>query len=1047
MPRKERWSLPGFAIARPVTVWMIVLTCVVVGIVAWSRLPLEFIIQLWRPTVWVRMPYPGATPAQVEQEITIPAEGILKTIPNMEYLRSYSDSGQASFRLGFAFDADMALASAEIRDRVERLKPRLPEEVDHVFLSRFSPDDIPIMHLALFREEEQDALALYARTHFRNRLLRVPGVADVRISGRAEAQIYVNFNQDALRSAGLNLYQVAGLLQSSSVNVGLGRLRDGRLEYLVRVRDEFATVRDLEATVIGPTGLRLSDVADIETSRPSGADSFSVDGKRGVFVTIIKESGANSVDTCDGVRAELVGAKDDPELRDAEFFVFDDQSDIIRTALGSLFLAGQYGCVMAFLVLWVFLRRIQVTLLVALAIPASLMLAPAYIYFSGRSLNLITITAMFVSVGILVDNAIVVVENIHRHQAMGKGLVESAKNGAREVSLAITAATLTTLVVFVPVFYMNAGELSSILKEFAGPITFSLLGSLVLALTVLPMAESRLGPPKPGRVSAWYASENPFARTLRLVSRLGLVSRMTAVYRGSLVWVMRRRAYALLGVGCLLFLTWWLPFRATGFRELPEIDLRTVSVNFRVDQNYGYDNAMASVEKIADIINLHREELGIANLYVNSGGWGGELRCYLAKAGEAVGGNREPPSTEAVRLRLRELLPERVAGGRIDCGIQSANPDGDRSISVELRGDDTKTLEEIAEQFRAAMATLPNLSDVTTSVDDQRDEIQLRIDDVKAAHHGVSPSAIARSVSTSLSGTRLPYLKKRGREVPVWGRVSGEDRKNAGDLEVMTVEGRDGQSIPLMQMVELRKAKALARIQREEARTIISVSGRTDNDNMIEVKTALSRLIARFDLPSGYSIRMDEQFRQMDQTMKDFNLLMLTAFLLIYLLLAALFESWLLPLSVLTTVPMAFVGVYWALYMTNTALDTIALTGAVILCGLIVNNGIVIVDHMNQLRREGTPRAVAVIEGGLNRLRPVMMTTLTTILGVLPLAMGGPTGGATGVVDGLGRGLVGGLVAGTFLTLYVVPLMYTVVDDFQAWCRDFLGGFAVSRVT
>jgi HAE1 family hydrophobic/amphiphilic exporter-1 len=631
------------------------------------------------------------------------------------------------------------------------------------------------------------------------------------------------------------------------------------------------------------------------------------------------------------------------------------------------------------------------------------------------------------------------VENIHRHRAAGESPIKAASRGAREVALAITAATLTTLVVFIPVFYMDAGELSSILREFAGPITCSLLASLFLALTVLPMAESRLGPPKPSDKPRWRDGNHLLGRAVRLLAGFHPLERFTRTYRSTLELVMRRRAFALLSVIGLLTLTWWLPYRATGFRDLPDIDLRTVTVSFRVDQNYGYDNAREDVDKIADIINMHRDELGIANVYVNSGGWGGDIRCYLVRAGDLPPGETVPHTTEEVRLKLHDILPERVAGGRIDCGVPSSSPDGDRSVQVELHGDDTKTLEGLAERFRTAMAALPELTGVTTSVDDQRDEIQLKIDDVRAADKGVPPSTIARSVSTALSGTSLPFLKQNGREVRVWGRLSGEDRKNTGDLEVMTVQGNAGQPVPLMQMVDLQKAKALSRIEREEAKSVIEVSGRTSQEDLVAVRSSLQKLMDNFEMPRGYTAQMDERFRHIDDIIRDFNLLLITAFILIYLLLAALFESWLLPLSVLTTVPLAFVGVYWALYISGTPLDSIALTGAIILCGLIVNNGIVIIDHMNQLRREGMPRFEAVIQGGLNRLRPVMMTTLTTILGVLPLAIGSQTGGASGVVDGLGRGLVGGLIAGTLLTLYVVPLVYTLVDDLQAWCRDFFG--------
>ncbi len=1030
--RPESWSLPSFAIRRPVTVLMALLTFSVIGLVSWSRLPLEFIVQLWEPTVWVNIPYPGATPEQVEAEVTIAAEGAFKTLPELKSIQSTSDYGHCGVGLRFGLDTDIGLATAEIRDRIERLRLQLPQEVDHITISRFGPEDIPILRFAILRDYDEDALARYARTGLRSRLMRVEGVAEVNVSGRASEQVYVDFRPDDLESLGLGLQQVAATLQSSSVNLSVGTLDEGGDRHFVRARDEFEDRSDLERAVISPQGLRLRDVADVNERQPPGAERFTVDGKRGVFVRILKEGGANSVEVCARVRDALARIEDDPELAGAQVVVFEDQSEYIQLALDSLFLAGRYGCAMAFVVLWLFLRRFRVTLVVALVIPASLLLAPAYLYFNGKSLNLLSIAAMLISVGILVDNAIVVVENIQRHNALHPGRKDNASRGAAEVALAITAATLTTLVVFVPVFYLDAGEMSSIMREFAGPIACSLLASLVLALTVIPMTEHRF----PSRAFAPRSYSGRLGNLRRHLARYSFGVVQDGYARG-LGMMLHNRTLTVCALGAAIVGTGLVAVPGTGFKGIPEMDMRTIDVRFIAEPNYGRDEIRAYVEGMAAQIEARKADFGIDHLYVNSGGWGGQITCFLVKESDGTfSAAGAPMTTEEARAAINALFPARLAGARIDCGIPSSNPDSTRSVRVWLRGSDRETLEGLAGNFMARMAELPTLRNIRPGDSAPKDEIQLHIDETRAAAAALNPTAIARTVSFALSGSNLPYLKKDGREVPVRGQLAGEERRDLGDLERINVTGSTGQSVPLLQVADLRHDKTPQRIRRREAQGQVVIEAETEEEDLLAVRKALDELAAGFATPRGYTVELDRSFRNIDEVFIGFRNTLLMSVVLIYLVIAALFESWLLPFSVLTTVPLAFIGIYWSLYFSGTPLDSIALVGSIILCGLIVNNGIVIVDHINGLRREGVPRTDAILQGGRNRLRPVMMTTLTTILGVLPLAV---TGGAGGAMNSLGRALVGGIAAGTLLTLFVVPLAYLLIDDLRRWSANYFG--------
>ncbi|NJL73117.1 MAG: efflux RND transporter permease subunit [Candidatus Competibacteraceae bacterium] len=437
--------MPGFAIRRPVTVCMILLSVLILGGIAFYKTPLEFIMRIDVPFLWCYIPYPGATPQQVEQEVAVLAEGEFKTLRGLERVTTQSHNGGCNIALRFGWDADMGLATAELRDRIERLKLDLPQEIDRIFIRRFSTNQEPILRFALFREHDQDDLARSARTYLKSRLLRVDGVADVEVSGRELQEVYVDFNQQALGSLNLGLYDVVSALQTASFDMGVGSLEEGNTKFLIRMSGEYETPEELENLLVAPQGIRLKDVADVRVAEPDGASSFSVDGKQGVFITIQKESEANAVETCDRVHAELAQIHDDPRFRDAEVFVFHDQSEIIRFALTNLMKAGASGSFLAFLVLLLFLRRLRPTLVVSMAIPASLVVAFVYVYITGRSLNVITIASMIVSAGMLVDNAIVVIENIHRHRAFGTDRIASIIRGTNEVAMAITASTLTTM--------------------------------------------------------------------------------------------------------------------------------------------------------------------------------------------------------------------------------------------------------------------------------------------------------------------------------------------------------------------------------------------------------------------------------------------------------------------------------------------------------------------------------------------------------------------------------------------------------------------------
>ena len=1013
------------------------------GLIAAYRLPLEFLPDMDFPFAGCFIPYPGATPEQVEREIAIPAEGLFRTISNIDRISTTSTSDGCRINMRFNSGTDMGAASAEIRDRIERLKLVLPEEIDRIFLYRHSSNAIPVMALGLFRAGNEAEFAHLVRTVAQPRLARIEGVAEVMVfASSPEPEVLIEFDQDRLRTHNVALYQVILMLQSSNLNFPVGNLEDGQTRFYLRVNNELSRPEAIANLVVSPSGVRLKDVADVGFRTRELEGHYDIDGKGGAFIIIRKESEANTVSTCKAVREEIERIKKDPVFAGADEFVFFDQSEMILAALNGLIDAGKLGGTLAIIILFLFLLRVRPTLIVTLAIPTSLVAALVFMLFYGLTLNLVTMMSLIVAVGMLVDNAIVVLENIYRYYQMGYSPQESATRGASEVAVAITASTLTTVVVFIPVLYMENGEMAAYMKQFAFPMGAALFASLLGALTLIPLALSRMKERKElylyklarrilhRQSTAPRTPRVPWLRHLRIHP----IALSIDAYSVALNHVMRRRLATMLAIFLLLLLTGLLPYRRVGMQQMPTLDMREVDITVELDQNFNLDMAKAQFDQIKAAIDPQREELGITNVFTRYEPDGGAVEVHLVDPEEA-----DPPyTTREVLSILSERLPRRLPGAELKFDVPEGGQDGSSSfyISLRMRGDDARRLVEYAEQLRGHLARVPDLSDVTVQSERARQEVQIQIDAPKAENEGVTPFIIARTVDIALRGNRLPYLKQGGREFPVWAQFREENRKSRDNLDNVAVIGGFGSLIPLNQLVMFNKAESPSTIERIDAKNVISIFAKLEIKNLLAVQQQLQKVVDEFPLPPGYSIQLGDEFRELATNMANFATTLVMAIILIYIVMAALFESVLLPLSVLTSVPLAFVGVYWAMFICGTPLDTVGLIGCILMVGVIVNNGIVIVDHINFLRAEGRNRLDAIIQAGRDRFRPVMMTALTTILGCVPLAIESKAGGTVSFVS-LGRALIGGLTVGTLLTLVVVPLLYSLIDDAREWFANY----------
>jgi len=1042
------FSLARFSLRHPIMVLMLLISVVVFGVIGIYRMPVKFLPEMDFPFIRVFIPYPGATPIQVEKEIAKPAEGEFRTIPGLRRISTFSSSEGCAINMRFDDRMDMPTASAEVRDRMERLKLQLPKDVDKMLLQRHSTNSLPVMAFAVFRGGDEAEFIHLIRTVLRPRLARLPGVADVAIfASKPEPEVLIQFDQERLRANNIALYQVLAGLQTANVNVPVGSLNDGNLKYYVRVAGELNRPELLADLVISPTGLRLKDVAEVGFQTREMQGHYDTDGKGGAFILIRKESEANTVETCRGVEREIEAIKLDPVFEDTGSLIFFNQADLIDFALDSLILEGQGGALMAIIVLYAFLLRLRPTLVVTMAIPVSLVAAIGFMYLIGMTLNVITMVSLIVAVGMLVDDAIVVIENIYRYHQNGMNLRDASERGASEVAVAVTASTLTILVVFVPVFYMQSGDMATHMKQFAVPMSSSLIASLFVAFTLIPLATAHMRDIK--WFEAWRARRRARAeqRSNTLVGRIFSVhpfTWLTKVYAWFLDLAISNRLASALAICGLMVLTYYLPFQRVGMQEMPTLDMKQVDVQVIHDQSFDLAAARETYDMLKEILNQHREELGIKNVFTHFVPADGACTIYLKKDEDYLPGETSRYTTKQVAAILGERIPKLMPGREIKVVMPTPDDDGGGgqrgggagTVSVRFSGDDSAKLEELANAFAIEMAKLPNLQDVKVNQERLKEEIQLSIDQALAADSGISPLVVARTVDIALRGNQLMPLKQGGREYPVWAQFREEDRKSRSNLDNVTVAGATGSLVTLNQLVEYDRALSPATIIRFNGRNIMGVSARVTTDILSDVHRDVARLIQSYEMPQGYAVDLGDEFDNIKNDMANFAVTIFFAILLVYIVMAALFESLLMPLSILVSIPLAFVGVYWGLFILNTPLDTIGIIGCILMVGVVVRNGIVIVDHINLLRKEGTPRHQAIVQAGRDRFRPVVMTALTTILGVLPLAFEATAGSTVSFVS-LGRSFICGLTSGTILTLLIVPLFYTLIEDI----KDATGSF------
>jgi len=1009
-------QLSEHAIRRPVMVLVVLAALLVLGAVSVTRLKLDFLPNLDMPFIGVYAPYPNAVPAQVEKEIARPVEEIMATLGDVREIFSESDENGAFIGVLFDFGRGVDVLRMEVKEKLEQVKPLLPADLRDTYIFTFNTNDIPIM-VGRISSQGRDLAGSYdlLERQVINRLQRVEGVGRVQVDGIAPKSIRIYLFLDRIVAHSIDVGRLFQLLNANNLDLSVGTVRDGRQRITVRTLGQFRSLEELGDLQVSPEGLHLRDVAEIEYSEPEPNYYRNLNGEPAVAFEIQKASGANIVEVSRGVHRVLEELDRDPALEGIDVVVFFDQAREIKNSLNSLLQAGFMGSLLAMALLYLFLRRVRTTIIISLAIPISVVSACVFLFLTGRSLNVLTMMGLMLAVGMLVDNAIVVLESIHRRTERGRPALESARLGTREVSLAVTASTLTSVIVFAPIVLSKGSQMGVWLGEVGLTISVTLLFSLLTCLTLVPLLAARS----------------------RAIARPHVSRRLDAVrarYLRLLEWTAIRhpRRTGLIFLPLFIVAT-VLAVKLTGFKpedidEGQGVRQERLYVELEFTDNVNVFGVRNYVDRVERFLLPRLDSLRVESVYTFFQDNFAGISLYFPPD--------DAPDDQGIRgLRqyLRAHLPV-LPGAEYRFGDDQDAGRGARTLTVSLFGEDTDLLTELAAEARRRLALLPGLEDVRTDVDEGRDEVRIVLDREQGGRYSVDSGTLAQILGLTFRGVPLRELQGAEREIEMDIVLEPADRRNIDNLARLPVGYQDGRAILLGQVADFDIGKGPQRIYREQQKTAIGIRAGYEGEKFGDLMAQATRVMNTLDLPSGYSWSFGRELRESRREQNDMGLNILLALCCVYLLMAALFESFLHPLIIMLCVPFAALGVVWTLMLTGTPFNLLAMIGVVILIGIVVNNGIVLLDHVNNLRRQGRERSSAILEGCRDRFRPIIMTAATTILGLAPLAFG-KADIAGGYYFPLARAVMGGLTTSTLLTLIVLPTFYVLGEGAWAGIR------------
>jgi hydrophobic/amphiphilic exporter-1 (mainly G- bacteria), HAE1 family len=1008
-------KLSDFSIRHPITIVMIVLLALLLGGVSLTRLAIDLLPEMNFPVAAVITSYEGAGPQEIENMITRPIEETMGTVNNVRSITSSSSSGSSVVIVEFNWGADMDFATLEMREKIDMVRRFLPTDATSPLVFKFDPSVMPVMQLGVGGTQDIAAVKKYAEDVLKGRLERLDGVASVSISGGLDRAILINLQPDTLVAYGISPAQIAQALMAQNLNLPGGTIEDGRTDLLIRTVGEFRSIEDIaNIPVASAQGfiVRLGDIAEVQDDYKDPAQINLLNGEPSVALSVQKQTDANPVQVARRVQQELRVLEG--ENPDVTFVTIMDQSIFVERSIGVLGRSAINGAVLAVVVLFLFLRSFRSTLIIGIAIPISVITTFILVHFAGLTLNMLSLGGLALGVGMLVDNAIVVLESIFRFRKDGYGAHEAARRGSQGVGKAITASTLTTVVVFLPVVYVE-GFASIVFKEMALTVIFALLMSLIVSLTLIPMLASRL-----------------MARPLREQQNDGgPIERLTERYRKTLAWALRRRKIVLAaGILILLVGVALVPFLGTEF--LPTVDQSRLTVDIRLPVGSRLVETRQTTAEVTRIVETIPE---LETIFTTMGGGGvGTLlssaqphraRLDVKIVNRAERDRRTADVVEELRERFKQVPGARISVAEADMFMGGGF--GSDPIVVKIKGENLDILRDLAEQAVTRIESVPGTREVRSSFSAGRPELQIVIDKDKAITYGLTVYQAAAAVRANVSGQVATRYRLAGDEIDVLVQLDPSMMETVDDLRWMPLVTPLGNTIPLNDIASFRYEQGPVSIAREDQSRVVDVRLGVFGRDLGSVNADVAAQMDEITMPRGYTIEYGGQNQEMWEAFGDLFFAFGLAIILVYMVMASQFESLVYPLTIMFSVPFALVGVVGSLVITGRTINIPSVIGIIMLAGIVVNNAIVLVDYINQLRDQGEERTGAILTAGTTRLRPILMTTLTTVLGLFPMSLG--FGDGSELLAPLATVVIGGLLFSTLLTLIFIPVLYSLLDD------------------
>ena len=1024
-------KLPEFAVKRKVTASMIAMILVVIGMIAFSRLGLDFFPDLEYPTVSIITTYKGASSEDIETTLTKPLEQVVSSVSGVKKVTSQSSEGVSVLMVEFEWGTNLDFAAQDIRDQIGLYRNFLPQSASNPLVVKFNLSQFPVVFYGITSIGNMSTYQLkkLIEDEVKPRLERLDGVASAAVFSTDEREIRVEIDKNALISYNLPIDQVLMALASENVNTPAGNVVERHEDLIIRTVGEFRSVSDIESVVVGLSQrgepIYLKDIAEVKDSFKETRNVARVQEQKGVYLVVNKRSGANTAIVGNAVKKEMV--KIQTTLRGGiNFYLALDQADMINKVASRTGTNAWMGGILAILLIFLFLRNWRPTLVIALAIPLSIITTFIALYAAGYTLNLMTLSGLALGVGMLVDNAIVVIENTFRHIEEGKHVEVASIVGASEVGMAITASTLTTIIVFLPVVFAS-GITGKLTQSLALTIAFSLVSSLFVALTLVPLFSSLLFK---ARVKGFEAEE-------KVVVKEPKFGKARRFYRNLLAGALKKRKLVLAAAAGLFVLSLVLiPFMGTEFLPQSDRDFLMIRLKLPIGTSLEETNRILSQ---AEKILMQQPEVSMVS--AQAGSRAEEDPADMA-SGMGITGTHEGllwirlvdrsqrKYTDAEILeRIRQLLPKLENVNFEQINMESAMMGGAQApVEIKVFGKELEVLRQVGDTIVSRIRDVEGLRDLNHSLAQGKPEYQFVLDRERASRLGLTIGRVSTSAQTATLGQVASRYRDGSDEVNIRVILAKRFRDNLDEIRKMPLMSQAGKIVYLDQLASWKRGEGPIQITRENQMRRISVTanlaGRDLGSVVKDIKLRLSDLEKQ--LPAGYFIEFGGSYEQMVDAFKVLAAAFALALLLVYMVMASQFEHFLHPFVIMFTIPLAIIGVIFCLFIAGKPVSLPALIGVIILAGIAVNNGIVMIDYINQLIRKGVEKREAVIRGAVTRLRPVLLTALTTILGMMPMAISRSSGSE--FRSPMALAVIGGLTATTFLTLFIIPVVYSFIN-------------------